>query len=124
MRDLSKLINSLRLDRKKSAWSNSQTLAMSLEKLKGEIDESIEALESGDRTDLKMELGDALWSLIFALIVAEEEQEIGIGEITAAALAKLRARKPWLSEGCPKLTIQEEEVLWTKAKLQEKLHSG
>lgn len=117
---LGELIDGLRLDRTRSAWSRSQTLAQSLVKLKGEIEECHDALTRGDERALAEELGDALWSLIFALIVAGDERGLSLERIAATALEKLKFRKPWLFEDGPALSLEEEAVLWSQAKEREK----
>lgn len=119
MTELEDLIHALRLDRKRSAWSQSQTLDPSLVKLQGEIDECREALADGDDDALIAELGDALWSLIFAVIVAGDERGLSLEQVASAALAKLRTRKPWLFEEVAPLTLEEEAVLWARAKARE-----
>ncbi|WP_158240623.1 MazG nucleotide pyrophosphohydrolase domain-containing protein [Telmatospirillum siberiense] len=114
------LIDGLRLDRTRSAWSRSQTLPQSLAKLKGEIDECRDALDEGDPRALEEELGDILWSLLFALIVAGDEHGLSLERISATALSKLKYRKPWLYEAGRDLSLEEEAALWSKAKEREK----
>jgi NTP pyrophosphatase (non-canonical NTP hydrolase) len=121
---LGELIDCLRLDRTRSAWSRSQTLAQSLIKLKGEIDECRDALARADTPALEEELGDALWTLIFALIVADDEQGLSLERTAAAALHKLKFRKPWLFENGPALSLEEEAILWRQAKDKEKTVIG
>jgi len=119
MDEWKELIHALKTDRKRSAWSRAQTLDTSLVKLKGEIDECREALEHSDDA-LISELGDALWSLIFALIVADDERGMSLEQTATAALSKLRTRKPWLFEDGPPLSLEEEDRLWTQAKDRER----
>ncbi len=119
MTPVAELIQALRLDRKRSAWSRAQTLDPSLVKLQGEIDECREALAGNDDGALTAELGDVLWSLLFALIVAGDERGLDLERIASAALAKLGARKPWLFEDGPPLTLEEEATLWIRAKARE-----
>ena len=118
MNEWKELIDALRIDRKRSAWSRAQTLDTSLVKLKGEIDECREALEHGDDA-LISELGDALWSLVFALIVADDERGMSLEQTATAALSKLRMRKPWLFEDGPPLTLEQEDRMWSQAKAKE-----
>ena len=118
------LISMLRLDRDRSAWSRSQTFEESLVKLRGEIDECLEALRAGDETSVTEELGDVLWSLIFAMIVAEGEVGLPLDRVAAAAIGKLRGRKPWLFEDGSALTLEQEDLLWRRAKQREKGFPG
>jgi NTP pyrophosphatase (non-canonical NTP hydrolase) len=119
-REVDSLIVALRADRVRSAWSRSQTLEESLVKLRGEIDECLEALAANDQDHLADELGDALWSLIFALIVSEEERHLDMGRVAQGAMTKLRRRKPWLFEDGPPLSLEEEAVLWERVKARER----
>jgi nucleoside triphosphate diphosphatase len=117
---LKELIAGLQLDRQRSSWSRSQTLDACLVKLQGEIDECREALASGDVRALTEELGDVLWSLIFAVIVAEEECCLSLDRVAGAAVEKLITRKPWLFQNGPPLSPREEAILWQQAKEREK----
>jgi XTP/dITP diphosphohydrolase len=121
---LQDLVGALRIDRERSAWSRSQSLDEGLVKLAGEIEECREALRDGHPEALVTELGDALWSLIFALIIAEAEHGMSIEQVAAAAYAKLRTRKPWLFEDGPPLSIEEEAALWARAKTSERSRDG
>lgn len=123
MAGLSDLIDALRLDRARSSWSRSQTLEQCLTKLQGEIDECREALAQRNQPSLIEELGDALWSLIFSVIVAEEQCDLRFEDVTTAAYEKLRTRKPWLFEDGPSLTLEEEASRWAAAKNRERSQS-
>jgi len=109
------LYENLKLDRQMSEWSNDNTLQDRFEELKSEIKEIHEALELEDYPNLRSEMGDALWDLMFMIIIAEEEELFTGKEVITSAIQKLKRRKPWIFKGI-KIPKEEESRLWQEAK--------
>lgn len=109
----------LQLDRKNSAWSREGTLEFRTKEFAGEARELAEAVEKLDDENLKEELGDALWDLMFLFIMAEEKGLFTAKAVIEGAMQKLRRRKPWIFTG-EKVSKEEEVRRWIEAKKEEK----
>ena len=109
----------LKLDRKNSVWSRKNTFDYTYAELKGEIDELGEALKNHDLQNLKEELGDSFWDLLFLAVIAEEKGYFTMKEVIETSIEKLKRRKPWIFTG-EKLSMDEERIRWEKAKSKEK----
>ena len=105
----------LKLDRKNSAWSRKNTL-----ELKGEVAELGEAIKNNDVENLKEEIGDSIWDLLFLAVIAEEYGYFSMKEVIQTSIEKLKRRKPWIFTG-EDLTVEEERKRWKEAKSKEKI---
>ena len=66
------------------------------------IEESLEvddALRTGDDSQLREELGDLLFQVLFHSVVAEERGAFDLHDVAAGLIAKMRARHPHLYAG-------------------------
>jgi len=109
----------LELDRKNSARSKLSTLKSRYEDLEREVHELKLAIDKNDDENLKEELGDALWDLLFLMIIAEEKGKFTSKEVIEGAMDKLKRRKPWIFEG-KEISMEEETERWHEAKRKEK----
>lgn len=109
----------LALDRRNSAWSRQDTFLHRYEELLSEVKEIKESLDNKDDENFKEEVGDALWDLLFLMVMAEEKGIFTAKEVIEGAIAKLKRRKPWIFTG-KKLSIDEEVKRWTEVKKLEK----
>ena len=109
----------LKLDRKNSTWSSQNTMESRYDELLGEVQEIKEAIDRNDNLNLKEELGDTLWDLLFLVVLAEEKGLFTSDDIIQSSIDKLKRRKPWIFTG-EKLDIAEEHRRWMKAKEIEK----
>jgi uncharacterized protein YabN with tetrapyrrole methylase and pyrophosphatase domain len=109
----------LKLDRKNSAWSKDCSLKSRVKEFAGEAQEIVEAVEKLDDENLKEELGDALWDLLFLFVLAEEKKLFTAKDVIEGAIAKLHRRKPWIFDG-EKVSKEEELRRWAETKKQEK----
>lgn len=77
-------------------WDAEQTHESLLPYAVEEVFEVVEAVEHGDRSALREELGDLLLQVVFHARVAQEHptEPFGIDEVAAGVAAKLRARHP------------------------------
>lgn len=115
-----KFYEMLKLDREKSSFSKGHSLEDRFAEFKLEIEEIGKALENNDDENLKEELGDVLWDLLFMIIIAEEKGKLSGKDVIDGAIKKLQRRKPWIFEGGEMKTVEEEIELWNENKRKEK----
>ena len=104
-------------------WDARQTHRSLAEYLLEEAYETVEAIESGDRDDLREELGDLLLQVVFHSRIAEEDAEDpwGIDEVARGIVAKLVRRHPHVFAAEAGVTTAEHvESRWHELKAQEK----
>lgn len=110
-------------------WDARQTHRSLAEYLLEEAYETVEAIESGERDDLREELGDLLLQVVFHSRIAEEDPEDpwGIDEVARDIVAKLVRRHPHVfvtdaadAEGEAVTTPEQVESRWHELKAQEK----
>lgn len=108
-------------------WDARQTHRSLAEYLIEEAYETVEAIESGDRDDLREELGDLLLQVVFHSRIAEEDAEDpwGIDDVAQGIVDKLVRRHPHVfvteSVDAEAVTTPEQvESRWHELKTQEK----
>ncbi|MBO1751969.1 MazG family protein [Actinotalea sp. BY-33] len=112
-------------------WDAAQTHASLVPYAIEEVHEVVEAIESGDREDLREELGDLLLQVVFHARVAKEhpEEPFGIAEVAAGITAKLRRRHPHVFEvgeareggsGDAPAGSEDQHARWERIKKTEK----
>lgn len=102
-----------------SPWANMQTVKSYSAQLASEADEVVEAVGRNDREDLKAELGDLFWDTLMVMLIAEKQGWFKPEESIRNVLEKMKRRKPFLVTG-RKVTLEEEERIWSEAKAKEK----
>jgi tetrapyrrole methylase family protein/MazG family protein len=75
-------------------WDREQTRESLRPFLLEETHEVLEALESGDATAIREELGDLLFQVVFHARLAEERGEFSMGDLLEALVAKMVRRHP------------------------------
>ncbi|TNF74424.1 MAG: nucleoside triphosphate pyrophosphohydrolase [Acidobacteria bacterium] len=75
-------------------WDREQTLADVRAYLLEEAHEVAGAIDEQDPVELKVELGDLLFQMVFAVSLAEEEQAFTFAEVVEGAESKMIARHP------------------------------
>jgi len=113
------LYKAVKKDRNNSEFSRKHTMKARLEEFQSEVNEIKKALENKDFENLKEELGDALWDLIFMIAIAEEQKIFTGKEVINNVIEKFKRRKPWIFNG-EKLDVEEEVRRWDKTKEIEK----
>lgn len=107
-------------------WDARQTHRSLAEYLLEEAYETVEAIESGDRDDLREELGDLLLQVVFHSRIAEEDPDDpwGIDDVARGIVAKLVRRHPHVfvteADGEDVTTPEQVESRWHELKAQEK----
>ncbi len=122
-RDISRLIEimaALRAPETGCPWDLEQDFASIAPYTIEEAFEVAEAIASGDREELREELGDLLLQVVFHARMAEEEGAFDFGGVVEAITDKLIRRHPHVFGDTKDLTPDEVSALWGKIKAEEK----
>ena len=86
--------------------------------------ELIDAVEEGTRAELREELGDLLWQVLFHAEIAsrDAEEPFDIDDVARALTEKMVRRHPHVFAGEVAETPEQVLVLWNAAKAAEKHH--
>src|SRR5690606_12658564 len=108
--------------REKCVWSQQITHRDLVPYLIEESHEVIDAVESGSRADLREELGDLLWQVLFHAAIAAQDPEdpFDIDDVAQTLTEKMVRRHPHVFAGEVATTPEEVLVHWNAAKAAEK----
>ena len=103
-------------------WDARQTHQSLVEYLVEEAYETVEAIEAGDRDDLREELGDLLLQVVFHSRIAQEDPEDpwDIDDVADGIVRKLVRRHPHVFADASADTAEEVEARWHELKAAEK----
>ncbi|MGK5529862.1 nucleoside triphosphate pyrophosphohydrolase [Streptomyces sp. URMC 129] len=103
-------------------WASTRTSADLAKYGVEEMYELIEAIEAGDRTELREELGDVLLQVVFhARIAADDAEEpFDIDDVAGGIVTKLIHRHPHVFGDERAETPEDVKALWQRAKAAEK----
>jgi MazG family protein len=101
-------------------WDVQQTFATIAPYTVEEAYEVADAIERGDLSDLKEELGDLLLQVVFHGRIAEEMGAFSFEDVAAAISDKLIRRHPHVFEGRRYATIAEQHAAWEAGKAAER----
>ncbi len=82
--------------------------------------EVAEAIEHGDRDELREELGDLLFQVVYHAQMAREAGWFGFEEVVAAIVAKMIRRHPHVFADQRIATAEEQTGAWERHKAREK----
>lgn len=82
--------------------------------------EVADAIERGDMTDLKEELGDLLFQVVFHSQMASEQDAFDIGDVTDAIAEKMIRRHPHVFETPDGRSADEQTHAWERIKAEER----
>ncbi|WP_237481653.1 nucleoside triphosphate pyrophosphohydrolase [Lichenibacterium dinghuense] len=122
-RDIARLIEimaALRHPETGCSWDLAQSFASVAPYAVEEAYEVADAVERGDREDLREELGDLLLQVVFQARIAEEEGSFDFGGVVEAITAKLVRRHPHIFGDRRDLTPAEVKAAWGRIKAEEK----
>jgi MazG family protein len=108
-------------------WDREQTLASLRPFVLEETYEVLEAIESGSPTDLREELGDYLYEVVFLAQISEEAGDFSIGDAIDAVCDKLVRRHPHVfarEERDRSITTDEVNQQWEVIKGRERAEAG
>ncbi|CAN7328443.1 MazG family protein [Microbacterium sp. LjRoot45] len=112
----------MRAVRERCVWSARITHDDLVPYLVEESAELIDAVEAGSRADLREELGDLLWQVLFHAAVASqaEEEPFDIDDVARGLTEKMVRRHPHVFGDAVATTPEEVLVHWNAAKAAEK----
>ncbi|QOC25109.1 MazG family protein [Microbacterium hominis] len=112
----------MRAVRERCVWSRQITHDDLVPYLVEESAELIDAVEAGTRADLREELGDLLWQVLFHAAVAAEDPDdpFDIDDVADALAEKMVRRHPHVFGDAVATTPEEVLVHWNAAKAAEK----
>jgi ATP diphosphatase len=122
-RDIARLVEimaALRDPETGCSWDLAQSFASVAPYAIEEAYEVADAVERGDREDLRDELGDLLLQVVFQARIAEEEGSFDFGGVVEAITAKLVRRHPHIFGDRRDLTPAEVKAAWGRIKAEEK----
>ena len=111
--------------RSECAWKAGQTHRSLARYLLEETHETLEAIDTGDMTHLREELGDLLLQVYFHAVIAEESGEFTLDDVAGDIVAKMRRRNPHVfappgGEKAPGGDATAINEAWETIKAQEK----
>jgi XTP/dITP diphosphohydrolase len=108
--------------RERCVWSQQITHRDLVPYLIEESHEVIDAVENGTRDDLREELGDLLWQVLFHAAIAAQDPDdpFDIDDVAATLTEKMVRRHPHVFAGEVATTPEEVLVHWNAAKAAEK----
>ncbi|MFH8800635.1 nucleoside triphosphate pyrophosphohydrolase [Streptomyces sp. NPDC017936] len=103
-------------------WSSRQTHRGLAKYAVEEAYELVEAIEDGDRDELREELGDVLLQVVFHARIAEEDEEspFSVDDVAATIVTKLVHRHPHVFGDATATTPEEVKEHWLRTKAAEK----
>lgn len=115
-------VEAMQAVREHCVWSARITHRDLVPYLVEESAELIDAVEAGSREDLREELGDLLWQVLFHAVVAAEagEEPFGIDDVARGLTEKMIRRHPHVFADAVATTPEEVLVHWNAAKAAEK----
>ncbi|RCG17856.1 nucleoside triphosphate pyrophosphohydrolase [Streptomyces diacarni] len=108
--------------RRECPWSALRTHEDLLKYGVEEIYELIDAIERGDRAELREELGDVLLQVVFHARIAQDhpDEAFGIDDVAGTLVAKLVHRHPHVFGDDVAESAEDVEAHWQRRKAQEK----
>ncbi|MFJ9294905.1 nucleoside triphosphate pyrophosphohydrolase [Streptomyces asoensis] len=117
--DLVQVMDRIRVE---CPWSSRQTHEGLAKYAVEESYELVEAIEDGDRDELREELGDVLLQVVFHSRIAEEDAEapFSVDDVAGTIVAKLVHRHPHVFGDATATTPEEVKEHWLRTKAAEK----
>ena len=110
----------MRQVRANCVWSQQMTHRALVPYLIEEAHEAIDAVEAGSAEELREELGDVLWQVLFHAAIAAESGEFDIDDVARGLTEKMTRRHPHVFGDAVATTPEEVLVHWNAAKSAEK----
>ncbi|SFR42630.1 XTP/dITP diphosphohydrolase [Microbacterium azadirachtae] len=112
----------MRQVREKCVWSQAMTHRELVPYLVEESAEVIDAVEREDRAELREELGDLLWQVLFHAAIAAQDPDdpFDIDDVARTLTEKMTRRHPHVFGDAVARTPEEVLVHWNAAKAEEK----
>ena len=119
---LRRAAEAMRVVRERCVWSQQITHRDLVPYLIEESHEVIDAVEAGSRDDLREELGDLLWQVLFHAAIAAQDPDdpFDIDDVAQTLTEKMVRRHPHVFAGEVAETPEQVLVHWNAAKAAEK----
>ena len=101
-------------------WDQEQTFATIAPYTVEEAYEVADAIERGDLKDLKEELGDLLFQVVFHARMAEEQGAFNFDDVATAMVDKMVRRHPHVFAGQTYADVTEQTAAWDAIKAAER----
>ena len=105
-------------------WDLEQTFATIAPYTVEEAYEVADAIERGDLNDLREELGDLLFQVVFHARMAEEQQAFAFDDVVDAIVSKMIRRHPHVFGEADHRTSEEQTRAWEVIKAEERAAKG
>ncbi|MBM3309597.1 MAG: nucleotide pyrophosphohydrolase [Candidatus Altiarchaeales archaeon] len=102
-------------------WDRKQKFKDFLKHLKDESDEVLQAIKKEDYENLREELGDLLWNIVFLCQMAKEQKRFDIYDVMSEVKDKIVRRHPHVFGKVKANTPEEVMVHYRRVKNKEKL---
>lgn len=106
------------------AWDREQTMASIVPHTLEEAYEVAEAVGRGEPPQIRDELGDLLFQVVFLSRIAEERGEFDFEAVAAAIADKLVRRHPHVFRAHESLSAELQTVAWERFKAEERARAG
>ena len=117
---LLQLAKILRDPEKGCPWDKKQTFDTYKKYLVDEAQEVVQAIDNKDMENLKEELGDTLFNLIFIVNLAEEQNLFKMQDVIDGTYNKMRQRHPHIFGDKKATTPEEAYQIFQEAKRESK----
>jgi len=101
-------------------WDQAQTYATILPYTLEEAYEVADAIEGGNREEIKKELGDLLFQVVFYAQIASEEQAFTFKDVVQAITEKMIVRHPHVFSDAQYANQAEQQAAWETIKAAER----
>jgi MazG family protein len=105
-------------------WDREQTLAQISKYLIEEAYEAADAIRQGASRAIRDELGDLLVQVLFAAVLAEQEERFPVLTLIENAIAKLVRRHPHVYAGSQAANAADVVAKWNQIKSEERKTEG
>jgi nucleoside triphosphate diphosphatase len=124
LRELERLLQTVRELRARCPWDREQTVASSSRHVIEEAYETADAIARGVNAEIADELGDMLTQALFVAVIAEDESRFKLAEVARGAAEKLIRRHPHIYADVKADTVEQVLTNWDRIKAEEKKDGG
>lgn len=121
---LLKTMRALRHPETGCPWDREQTMTSILPYTLEEVYELADAVERGETSDIRDELGDLLFHIVYYAQMAEEEGSFDFSGVAEHADAKLKRRHPHVFGDAEAGSPRAQAAAWEEIKREEKRRAG
>ncbi len=118
------IMSSLRNEHGGCPWDKEQTLESLVPHTLEEAYEVADAIDNGSHDELKCELGDLLFQIVFYARIAREQQWFDFSDVVNAISEKLVRRHPHVFADDNIESVEEQTAAWEEHKKKERSQQG